>query len=54
MAKKQPLKVRIVRVPSADAPHAQREAAKLLGQQFGELFVGDVVAEAQVQAEQGM
>lgn len=43
MAKKQPLVVRIVRVPSADAPHAQREAAKLLGQHLGDLHINDAV-----------
>ncbi len=50
MAKKQPLAVRIVRVPSADAALAQREAAKVLGQHLGEMYVADRMEETQRQA----
>ena len=53
MAKKVPLQVRIVRVPSADAVHAQREAAKVLGQHLGELYVNNAMEAAKGQAATG-
>ena len=46
MPKKPPLQVRIVRVPTADAPHAQREAARLLGEHLGDLYLNDAMTQA--------